>query len=235
MIASAHLARLARLTTPHLADACVRRGLDVRIGPPGLAGVLPGVRFAGRALPVRHAGSVDVYLEALEHATAGDVLVVDNGGRLDEACVGDLVALEVRMAGLAGILIWGLHRDTVDILEIGLPVASLGASPTGPLTVRARAQDALDRARLGEVVVTRVDAVVVDEDGALVIALDRLDEVIATAEGIRDTERAQAERIAGGRSLREQVRFPEFLAAREVDPTLTFRDHLRRVGGEIEV
>ena len=27
-------------------------------------------------------------------AAPGDVLVVDNGGRLDEACVGDLVALE---------------------------------------------------------------------------------------------------------------------------------------------
>lgn len=235
MTASDRLDRLARLTTPHLADACVRLGLDVRIGPPGLAGVIPGARFAGRALPVRHAGSVDVYLEALEHAAPGDVLVVDDGGRLDEACVGDLVALEMRMAGLAGILIWGLHRDTVDIREIGLPVVSLGASPTGPLSVHARAQDALDRAWLGEVVVTREDLVAVDEDGALVVALDRLDEVIAAAEGIRDTERAQAERIAGGRSLRDQVRFPEFLAAREADPTLTFRDHLRSVGGEIEV
>jgi regulator of RNase E activity RraA len=42
----------------------------------------------------------------------GDVLVVDNGGRLDEACVGDLVALEAKHAGVAGIAIWGLHRDT---------------------------------------------------------------------------------------------------------------------------
>jgi 4-hydroxy-4-methyl-2-oxoglutarate aldolase len=60
------------------------------------------------------------------------VLVVDNGGRLDEACIGDLVALEAQAAGVEGMVIWGLHRDTVDIRAIGLPVFSLGAIPTGP-------------------------------------------------------------------------------------------------------
>ena len=43
-------------------------------------------------------------------AAPGDVLVVDNGGRLDEACVGDLVALEAQAAGVEGMVIWGLHR-----------------------------------------------------------------------------------------------------------------------------
>lgn len=227
--------RLSRLTTPHLADACLRIGLGVRIGPSGLAPVIPGTRLAGRALPVRHAGSVDVYLEALERVEPGDVLVVDNGGRLDEACVGDLVALEVQLAGVSGILIWGLHRDTADIQRIGLPVFSLGASPTGPLSVQPREPDALELAHLGEVVVSRHDVVVADEDGALVIVHDRLPEVVAVAEGIRDTERAQAEQISSGRSLREQVRFRDYLAARASDPALTFRDHLRQVGGEIEV
>jgi regulator of RNase E activity RraA len=59
------------------------------------------------------------------------VLVVDNGGLLDEACVGDLVALEAHAAGMEGMVIWGLHRDTADIRAIGLPVFSLGAIPTG--------------------------------------------------------------------------------------------------------
>lgn len=60
------------------------------------------------------------------------MLVVDNGGRLDESCVDDLVVLEARAAGLARIVIWGLHRDTADIRAIGLPVFSLGAIPSGP-------------------------------------------------------------------------------------------------------
>jgi hypothetical protein len=43
---------------------------------------------------------VDVFLEALEVAERGDVLVVENAGRTDEACVGDLVTREVGNAGL---------------------------------------------------------------------------------------------------------------------------------------
>ncbi|MGX5680734.1 RraA family protein [Schumannella luteola] len=227
--------RFRTLTTAHIADACVRQGIPLRVAPPGLVGVSPGDRCAGRARPVRHAGSVDIYLEALESAEPGDVLVVDNAGRTDEACVGDLVALEVREAGLAGILIWGLHRDTADIRAIGLPVFSLGATPPGPTRVDERAPDALTAATIGAVTVTSADAVFADDDGALVVALDRVDEVLTTAEGIRDTERAQAERIAGGISLRQQVRFSSYLEARRSDGSLTFRQHLRMVGGEIEV
>ncbi|MDO7881184.1 RraA family protein [Salinibacterium soli] len=227
--------RFATLTTAHIADACVRLGVPLRVAPPGLRAVSPGDRFAGRVLPVRHVGSVDLYLEALEGSIPGDVLVVDNEGRTDEACVGDLVALEVREAGLAGILIWGLHRDTADIRAIGLPVFSLGSTPPGPVRVDPRAPDALEAATVGEQEVTAEDAVFADDDGALFVALDRLDDVLTAAEGIRDTERAQAERIAAGTSLREQVRFSDYLASRAATPTLTFREHLRSVGGEIEV
>ena len=124
--------RFANLTTAHLADACIRARIPVRCAPALLQAVIPGSRLAGRVSPARHAGSVDVFLEAFEGAAPGDVLVVDNGGRLDESCVGDLVALEARAAGLDGIVIWGLHRDTADVRAIGLPVFSLGAIPTGP-------------------------------------------------------------------------------------------------------
>ena len=90
--------RLATLTTAHLADACVRARIPVRCAPAPLRAVVPGSRLAGRVAPARHVGSVDVFLEALEGTAPGDVLVVDNGGRLDEACVGDLVALEAQAA-----------------------------------------------------------------------------------------------------------------------------------------
>src|SRR2546427_4352479 len=92
--------RFATLTTAHLADACIRAHIPVRCAPALLQALVPGSRLVGRASPARHVGSVDVFLEALEGAAPGDVLVVDNGGRLDESCVGDLVALEVQAAGL---------------------------------------------------------------------------------------------------------------------------------------
>ncbi len=86
--------RFAALTTAHLADACNRAQTPVRCAPALLQAVVPGSRLAGRVIPARHAGSVDIFLEALLEAAPGDVLVVDNGGRLDESCVGDLVVLK---------------------------------------------------------------------------------------------------------------------------------------------
>jgi regulator of RNase E activity RraA len=227
--------RFAQLTTAHLTDGCVRAGVTVRCGPSGLHAVTPGSRLAGRVLPARHVGSVDVFLEAFESARAGDVLVVDNGGRLDESCVGDLVTLEAREAGLGGIVIWGLNRDTREIREIGLPLFGLGTLSTGPLSVGDRTPDALAVAHVGQWVVTGHDLVFGDDDGVIFVPADRTEEVLAHAEAIRDTELAQAARIRAGVSLREQVSFARYLERRAAEPGYGFRQHLRDVGGAIEV
>jgi regulator of RNase E activity RraA len=226
--------RFEALTTAHLADACVRAGVPVRCAPAPMGAVVPGGRLAGRVLPARHAGSVDVFLEAFTGAEAGDVLVVDNGGRRDEACVGDLVVLEAQAAGVAGVVIWGLHRDTADIRAIGLPVFSLGSIPTGPLSPGERPAGALESAAVGEWTVGRADVVFGDDDGVLFLPADRAGELLTLAEGIRDTERRQAARIREGTTLRAQVGFDGYLAARRERPSLTFREHLRSVGGAIE-
>ncbi|SEF23118.1 Regulator of RNase E activity RraA [Amycolatopsis pretoriensis] len=226
--------RFETLTTAHLADACIRAGLPVRCAPAPTHAVVPGTRLLGPAIPARHVGSVDVFLEAFEQATPGGVLVVDNGGRLDESCVGDLVVLEARAAGLAGVVIWGLHRDTADVRAIGLPVFSLGSIPTGPLSLGPRVDGGLDEAIVGTWRIGPRDLVAGDDDGVVFLPLDRASELFTLAEGIRDTERQQADRIRAGEPLRQQVRFADFLAAREADPALTFRAHLRAVGGAIE-
>ena len=191
-------------------------------------------RIAGRVLPARHYGSVDVFLEALETARPGDVLVVDNAGRRDEACVGDLIALEAKLAGLAGMVIWGLHRDTPELLEIGLPVFSLGASPTGPLRLDRRDATALTAACVGHWVVTTDDVAIGDDNGVLFVPMARAEEIAPAARAIRDTERAQAERMRRGMSLRVQLQLSEFVARRRSNPELTFRAHLHRVGGAVE-
>ncbi|MGW6281108.1 RraA family protein [Kribbella sp. NPDC055071] len=227
------LERFAGLTTAQVADACRRS--EVPVHTVSVTAVdRANSRVAGRVLPVQHVGSVDIFLEAFESATEGDVLVVDNGARRDEACVGDTVSLEAQAAGLAGIVIWGLHRDTVDITAVGLPVFSLGALPTGPLRLDPQPADALSTATIGEWTVTRDDVVLVDDDGAIFIPADRVDELFTLAESIRDTEHRQADEIRAGRTFRQQVRFADFLAARAADPTLTFRQHLRAVQGAVE-
>jgi regulator of RNase E activity RraA len=228
------LHRFASLSTAQLADACVRAQVPVRCGPPFLRAVIPGSRVAGRVCPARHVGSVDVFLEAFEGSAPGDVLVVDNGGRLDEACVGDLVALEAQAAGLAGMVIWGLHRDTADIQAIGLPVFSLGAIAAGPLRLDARPPDALESATAGDWTLSREDLVFGDDDGVLFVPGAVTENVLTLAEKIRDTERRQAERMRAGVSLRSQVQFSAYLSKRAQTPSLSFRDHLRAVDGAIE-
>ena len=227
------------LSTPLVADACVRLGVPLRVAPAGIApngigAVVPGARVAGRVLPARHYGSVDVFLEAFSQAEPGDVLVVDNGGRTDEACVGDLVVLEAAAVGLAGLVIWGLHRDTPDLVEIGLPVFSYGRSPAGPTRLDPWEPEALTSARCGPHLVTTADIVFGDDDGVLFVAADRVEEVLTTAHGIWLTEREQARKIRAGETLRRQTAFDDYLARRVDDPSYTFRQHLRRLGGAIE-
>jgi regulator of RNase E activity RraA len=183
--------RFATLTTAHLADACIRAQIPVRCAPALLQALVPGSRLVGRASPARHVGSVDVFLEALEGAAPGDVLVVDNGGRLDESCLGDLVALEVQAAGLEGIVIWGLHRDTADIRAIGLPVFSLGAIPTGPQRLDVRPEDALESAVVGDWTVSREDLILGDDDGVLLVPVARAGDIFTLAETIRDKSGAK--------------------------------------------
>ena len=224
--------RFATLTTDHLADACVRARVPLRCAL--LQPVVPGSRLAGRVSPARHVGSVDIFLEVLERDAPGHVLVVDNGGRLDEACVGDLVVLEAQAAGLEGIVIWGLHRDTADIRAIGLPLFSLGATPAGPQRLEARPPDALESAAVGDWTVSGADLVLGDDDGVLFVPAARAGELFTIAETIRDTERHQAEQIRTGIPLRSQLRFDRYLARRQQTPSLTFRDYLRAVDGAIE-
>ena len=223
----------AALPTPVLADAVVRLGLEVRQAPAGIAGP-PGSAVAGRVLPVRHAGSVDVFLEALEGASAGDVMVVDNGGRRDEACIGDLIAHEARDAGVTGIVIWGLHRDVIEMAAVGLPVFSYGTVPFGPLKAREPQEDRFTRAAVGDAWVTRSDVVIADPNGVLFLPDDQLDRVAEVASEIRDAETRQIAGMQAGRSLRSQFDFAAFLHDRRRDPARTFRQHLRERDRAIE-
>ncbi|WP_432824220.1 RraA family protein [Dactylosporangium sp. CA-092794] len=224
----------ADLTTPLVADACVRLDVPLRVAPAGVRPVVPGTGLAGPVRPARHYGSVDVFLEAYRDARPGDVLVIDNGGRADEACIGDLTVLEAAASGLAGLVVWGLHRDTAELVQIGVPVFSYGALPAGPLRADEREPEALRSARFGAHRVGADDVVFADDDGVLFVAADRAGEVLDTARAIRATEREQARRIRAGETLAQQTRFADYLARRAADPRYTFRNHLRRVGGAIE-
>lgn len=219
--------------TPVLSDAVLRAGLPLRLAPAGLRAVNGShARIAGPVLAVRHRGSVDVFLEAISRSYGGEVLVVDNQQRTDEGCVGDLVALEAWFAGLAGIVISGCNRDTAELQSIPIPVFSYGSYPGGPVRLDP---DRHETTRFGHVQFDNEDVIFADEDGAIFIESANVQTVVELAEEIARTERAQADRIRSGHSLREQLQFADYLARRAKDPGYTLRKHLAAAGGEVEV
>jgi 4-hydroxy-4-methyl-2-oxoglutarate aldolase len=225
--------RFTQLTTPLVSDAALRLGLTLRLAPTGLTAVhATARRVTGRVAPAVHRGSVDVFLEANARAARGDVLVIDNEGRRDEGCIGDLTVLDAWSAGISGVLVWGCHRDTAELQQIALPVFSYGSYPAGP----RRLDPPTSRTpTFGEAAFSGDDYVFADDDGAIFIEGARVAEVLDAAESIASVERRQAAAIRDGRSLRAQLRFDEYLAAREHDASYTLRQHLAAVGGAVEV
>ncbi|MGH6641792.1 MAG: RraA family protein [Bradyrhizobium sp.] len=226
--------QLGELATAHLADACLRVRVPLRCAPHTMCPAVSGMRASGPARPVRHVGSVDVFLEAIEQASRGDILVVDNDGRFDESCIGDLVVREAKGAGLGGIVIWGLHRDNLEVSEIALPLFSLGVTSAGPQRLDPRPADVFDAAQVGPHLVTSGDFVVADGDGVVFLPQAHALAIVAAAAAIREVEQEQARRMANGHSLRHQLSFKDYLARRRSNPQFSFRQHLREIGGAIE-
>jgi 4-hydroxy-4-methyl-2-oxoglutarate aldolase len=227
-------AEFSALSTPLITDAALRLQLPIRIAPFGIRPLIPEIRLAGRALPAKHFGSVDVFLEPMMSAAEGDVLVIDNNGRTDEGCIGDLTALEARASKLAGIVIWGTHRDTPELKQIGFPVLSFGSYPSGPKRLDPRTDDALSVAKFGDFEVTKNDVVFADEDGCVFVELKSVGQILKSAREISVIERKQADQIKAGQPLRQQLKFANYLKKRTTNPDCTFREHLREIGGAIE-
>jgi len=225
----------SELSTPLITDACMRLGVFMRVAPIGIKPLAAGWKIAGRVLPVRHSGSVDIFLEVMANADAGDILTIDNAARSHEGCIGDLTALEAQAMGLGGIAVWGFHRDTPQLIEIGFPVFSYGSYPAGPKRAYPQGSNALTTARFGDFKLTADDVVFGDNDGVVFALLKDVSEIISLARKIAETERHQAENIKDGKTLSQQIKFGEYLKKRSKNSAYTLRKHLQKIGGAIEV
>jgi regulator of ribonuclease activity A len=100
----------------------------------------------------------------------GRVLVVDAGGGVRNAVMGDMIAGEFAKNGWAGVIIWGAVRDVAQLRALDLGVLALGHVPR-PGKRRGDGQTGLI-VRLGEARVASGDFLVSDEDGTVVFPQD---------------------------------------------------------------
>ena len=85
--------------------------------------------FAGRVRTIRCHEDNQLVKETLAQPSEGEVLVVDGGGSLHTALMGDLIAKSGMDNGWAGVIIYGAVRDsaTLDAMEFG--AKALGTNP----------------------------------------------------------------------------------------------------------
>lgn len=87
------------------------------------------VAFDGAVRTVRCHRDNALVKKILAAAGEGAVLVVDGGGSLDSALVGDLIAASAVANGWAGIIVHGAVRDRAVLATLPIGVKALGSNP----------------------------------------------------------------------------------------------------------
>jgi 4-hydroxy-4-methyl-2-oxoglutarate aldolase len=184
---------LARLGTATVYEAAGRKGLvDL-----DLHRIVPGSRAAGPARPIL-CGQADNLMvhAAIAHANPGDVLVLTMPVPRPVALVGDLLATQAKARGVAGLLIDGSVRDVEELVEIGLPIWARW------IRVRAAGKDVpgtIDEpVTVGGARIAAGDTVVLDADGAAVVAQERVEQVLEAARAREKKERVKRAKLQAG-------------------------------------
>ena len=87
------------------------------------------VRFYGPIRTIQCLNDNALIKQVLGAPGNGSVLVVDGGAALNSALVGDLIAASAQKNGWAGLVIWGVIRDSVALADIDLGIKALGSNP----------------------------------------------------------------------------------------------------------
>ncbi len=189
------------LSTSTISDALDRFGIAG--GCHGIFPVAPVDKMVGPAYTVRYVptgavkGTVGDYIDEV---SPGDVIVLDNNGRIDCTVWGDILTVTARMKGIAGTVIDGVCRDVPGIVQEQYPVFSRGKfMMTGKDRVMVDATQTM--VTIGKVQVKPGDILVGDGSGVVVVPQEMVEPVLKAAQEIESAEQAILESVRSGLSL----------------------------------
>jgi RraA family protein len=191
---------LAEMVTPHLSDNMSRmRGAGSRLRPMHRSGKLAGPAFTVRAGP----GDNLMTHKAIDIAEPGDVIVIDAGGYLDQAIIGEIMASWAAKRGIAGFVIDGAIRDVAFIAAGSYPVYAAGVTHRGPY--KNGPGEINVPISVGGMVVQPGDIIVGDEDGVVAVPQADAERVLAAAREQKKKEDASLAAIKAGTIDRKWV------------------------------
>jgi RraA family protein len=157
----------------------------------------PGIKLAGPALTVKTRPGDNLMIhKAIALAQAGDVIVVDAGGDLTNALIGELMLAQMVKRGLGGIVINGAIRDSAEIRAQDFPVFAAGVTHRGPYKDgpgEINVPIAIDG-----MVIAPGDLILGDDDGLLCVPLAEAETVLAAAAAKHAAEVKQIANIEAG-------------------------------------
>jgi len=142
--------------------------------------IVPGSRAAGPARTVRCAQDDNLMVHAaVAEAQPGEVLVLTMPETRPVALVGDLLATQMKARAVAAVLVDAAVRDVEELRELGLPIWARHARVSG--AEKAVAGAIGEPVQVGGATIRQGDVVVLDADGAVVVAQERVSDVLAAA------------------------------------------------------
>jgi 4-hydroxy-4-methyl-2-oxoglutarate aldolase len=197
------VAAFAALPTTNISDALDR--LRIRGGCEGILPLVPKSKLCGPAFTVRYrpvrgpSAGVGDYIDDCQ---AGDVVVLDNGGRTYCTVWGDLLTLVAVRDKLAGTVIDGVCRDVHRIYELNYPMFTRGHfMVTGK--DRVEVAEINGPVNIANIQVHPGDLMVGDGSGLVIVPLNRAEEVLANAREVAAAEEGIEKEIAKGSKLVE--------------------------------
>lgn len=190
-----------KIATPNVADVMGRFravGGDLR----SITG--PDVYVAGPAFTVRTPPADNLLVhKAIDIARPGDVIVVEAGGDMSHAILGELMCVYARERGVGGFVVDGPVRDGAAIAALGYPVFAKGLTPRGPY--KEGPGEINVPVSCAGATVCPGDVVIGDGDGVTVVPRAQAGEILAAAAEVQVKEADTLRRIRDGRWPREWV------------------------------